>query len=79
MARGRFLRRISRFSAPVQSRLGPGSAQPGVTVGTGLLPLHDALNPSITEPRSGADPLYEAFTHETAAPHWMQMAFRVAG
>lgn len=45
-------------------------------MGTGLLPLQLALNPKLTEPPSGTDPLYEAFTHVTAAPDWVQPAFQ---
>lgn len=51
------------------------AAQANVTVGTGLLPLQDALKPNITEPPLGTLPFHDAFEQLTVAPVWVQIAF----
>ncbi len=45
-------------------------------MGTRSLPFRDALEPKVTEPPSGTDPLEEALARETAAPDWAQVAFQ---
>src|SRR5512142_2674076 len=45
-------------------------------VGTGLLPFHEPLNPTLALPPVGMLPFHDAFVTVTCAPDWVTLPFQ---